>query len=106
MIYEFVRDYLRNEGIQIVGEDVGELERALDIDPELARAHRALAGLDSIAQAAGRCNREGHLPDLGEVVVFVPPDAAPAPIRVWISSMNRIALGLSTSCLSTEAPLA
>src|SRR5574340_1597438 len=31
----------------------------------------------------------------------VPPDAAPAPISVWISSMNRIALGLSESCFST-----
>jgi len=28
-------------------------------------------------------------------------DAAPAPISVWISSMNRIAFGLSTSCFST-----
>ena len=31
----------------------------------------------------------------------VPPEAAPAPITVWISSMNRIAFGLSTSCFST-----
>jgi len=31
----------------------------------------------------------------------VPPEAAPAPIRVWISSMNRMALGLSLSVLST-----
>ncbi len=31
----------------------------------------------------------------------VPPDAAPAPISVWISSMNRIAFGLSLSDLST-----
>ncbi|MNN45033.1 hypothetical protein D3C81_1593490 [compost metagenome] len=31
----------------------------------------------------------------------VPPEAAPAPISVWISSMNRIALGLSLSDLST-----
>src|SRR3970040_972476 len=31
----------------------------------------------------------------------VPPDAAPAPISVWISSMNRIALQLSSSCFST-----
>ncbi|MDT4850035.1 hypothetical protein FQZ97_841740 [compost metagenome] len=31
----------------------------------------------------------------------VPPEAAPAPIRVWISSMNRMAFGLSLSDLST-----
>src|ERR1700716_4156549 len=31
----------------------------------------------------------------------VPPEAAPAPMSVWISSMNRIAFGLSTSCFST-----
>ncbi|MNY09444.1 hypothetical protein D3C86_1423590 [compost metagenome] len=31
----------------------------------------------------------------------VPPDAAPAPISVWISSMNRIAFGLSLSDFST-----
>ena len=31
----------------------------------------------------------------------VPPDAAPAPIRVWISSMKRIAFGWSLRCLST-----
>ncbi len=31
----------------------------------------------------------------------VPPEAAPAPISVWISSMNSIACGWSLSCFST-----
>ena len=31
----------------------------------------------------------------------VPPDAAPAPMIVWISSMNRIDFGFSASCFST-----
>jgi CRISPR-associated endonuclease/helicase Cas3 len=50
------------------------IEAGIDIDfPEV---WRAAAGLESIAQAAGRCNREGK-PYLGRVVVFEPTEAEP-----------------------------
>lgn len=64
------------------------IEAGVDIDfPEV---WRAVAGLDSVAQAAGRCNREGRL-ERGRTVVFEPADkTAPGDLGPLIESADGV----------------
>ena len=83
----------QNQPVQVISTQL--VEAGVDFDFPVV--YRALAGLDSIAQVAGRCNREGRLRKPGKVVVFVPPKNAPAGILRKAAETTRIILSARPS---------
>jgi CRISPR-associated endonuclease/helicase Cas3 len=76
-VLERIRDLLKSmEPCRVVSTQL--IEAGVDIDFPVV--FRAMAGADSLAQAAGRCNREGRNAEPGIFNVFTPPTAPPRGI--------------------------
>lgn len=102
-VLDGIRDRLRarrngdDRPLRVVSTQL--VEAGVDVDFPVV--YRALAGLDSIAQAAGRCNREGRLLRPGRVVVFQPEsDPPPGLLRQGASVTRELLEEISNDPLS------
>lgn len=98
MIGEIKKDLRAGKRVRVVSTQL--VEAGVDFDFPVV--YRALAGLDSLAQAAGRCNREGKIEKGGKVVVFVPPKRPPSGLLRKAADTTR---NLLKSCRGEPDPL-
>jgi CRISPR-associated helicase Cas3 len=74
LLFDVIRRRLK-EGKRCRVVSTQLIEAGVDVDFPVV--YRAIAGLDSIVQSAGRCNRENRMPQAGKVFVFVPESGLP-----------------------------
>jgi len=98
-----IRGRLKNgEACRVIATSL--IEAGVDVDFPLVM--RAEAGLDSVAQAAGRCNREGKRPSENSFVwIFAPEEQwkAPPELAPQAAVMRLTADSFSDDLLSTQA---
>lgn len=64
---------------------------------------REMAGLDSIAQAAGRCNREREMPVMGQVSIFEPAEGLAGHFRLAAGNTQNTLLLFPKDSFSPKA---
>jgi len=100
-IIKQIKDDLKNKSIKTCRVISTQLiEAGVDIDFPVV--YRAIAGVDSIAQAAGRCNREGKL-KFGKVNVFFPENGTPPGFLRKGAETAEIVLGHHEDILSLDS---
>lgn len=100
-ILDGIRDRLKGEApCRLIATSL--VEAGVDLDFE--RVWRAVAGLEQIAQAAGRCNREGRRAVKASVVtVFEPAEAKPPQELAALVQATMAVAGDHDDLLSPEA---
>ena len=99
VIQEVRRRLERGEACRVVSTQV--VEAGVDLDFPVVM--RAVGPLDSIIQAAGRCNRAGRM-DAGRVVVFQPKEGSAPPLGSYKLATDTTLWMLNAGPLDLDNP--